>query len=66
MTINAWIIIHLFILESKFTVSINGDEEEARRFDSNKNNVVDTNSDEVNNILIKLIQPFVIIAWVNK
>ncbi|KAL4132690.1 hypothetical protein QTP88_009807 [Uroleucon formosanum] len=32
--------------KSKFTVSINGDEEEARRFDSNKNNVVDTNSDE--------------------
>ncbi|CAI6351307.1 unnamed protein product [Macrosiphum euphorbiae] len=32
--------------KSKFTVSINGDEEEARRFDSNKNNIVDTNSDE--------------------
>lgn len=41
--------IHKNILESKFTVSTNGDEEEARRFDSNKNNVVDTNSDEVNN-----------------
>jgi len=60
-----WIIINFFILESKFTVSINGDEEEARRFDSNKNNVVDTNSDEVNNLLTKLIQPFVIIAWDN-
>lgn len=36
------------ILESKFTVSTNGEEEEARRFDSIKNNVIDTNSDEVN------------------
>lgn len=40
-------------LESKFTVSTNGDEEEARRFDSNKN-LVDTNSDEVN-ILIYIL-----------
>jgi len=29
-------------------VSTNGDEEEARRFDSIKNNANDTNSDEVN------------------
>lgn len=34
-------------LESNFNVSTNGDEEEARRFDSNKNQVADTNSDEV-------------------
>ncbi|VVC41360.1 Hypothetical protein CINCED_3A010907 [Cinara cedri] len=32
--------------KSKFTVSTNGDEEEAKRFDFNKNNVDDTNSDE--------------------
>lgn len=29
-------------------MSTNGDEEEVRRFESNKNHVVDTNSDEVN------------------
>lgn len=38
---------HLTFLESKFNVSINGDEEEARSFDSNKNIALDTNSDEV-------------------
>jgi len=32
--------------KSKFMVSTNGDEEEARRFDSIKNNANDTNSDE--------------------
>lgn len=43
-----WILFIKNILESKFNVSTNGDEEEARQFDSNKNIVVDTNSDEVN------------------
>lgn len=45
---NLLIIIIYYILESKFTVSTNGDEEEVRRFESNKNHVIDTNSDEVN------------------